>query len=277
MFVRVLIAALCAVSFIVSPAAAQPVLSDPYQAAQRSWLCRSVVPGSDVVWTANPWRTQPFSTPPPADYMTWSNALASQTAWAVLYGYSLWTIDREHRHPVIAASNERALVSACRAEISALPNAAQEAVRNQYAPNWQTVREANLAGQNTPTTDPALMRKEAEWCVAAFDFGNAALLADPQGTFGIDTRAPGGRERSERFGRAFAEQLDWWVARARALRARPDAAAPRSEQMPLMREVHTMFEYAGLSPADLAAVRSYFIKQETNVCAAKANALRATR
>ena len=210
--------------------------------------------------------------------MTWSNALASQAAWAVLYGHSLWTIDREHRHPVIAASNERALVSACRAEIGALPNAAQEAVRNEYAPNWQTVREANLAGQNAPTTDPALMRKEAEWCVAAFDFGNAALLADPQGTFGIDTRAPGGRERSERFGRAFAEQLDWWVARARTLRARPDAAAPRSEQMPLMREVHTMFEYAGLSPADLAAVRSYFIKQETNFCAAKARALQqATR
>lgn len=274
MIVRLLVAALCAVSFFVSPAAAQSRLSDPLQAAQHSWMCRSVVPAADVMFDTNPWRRQP---PAPANYMTWSNALASQAAWAVLYGHSLWTIDREHRHPVIAASNERALVSACRAEISALPNAAQEAVRNEYAPNWQAVREANLARQNLPTADLALMRKEAEWCVAAFDFGNAALLADPQGTFGIDTRAPGGRERSERFGRAFAEQLDWWVARARTLRARPDAAAPRSEQMPLMREVHTMFEYAGLSPADLAAVRSYFIKQETNVCAAKARTLRAAR
>lgn len=274
MIIRVLVAALCAVSFIVSPAAAQSVLSDPYQAAQRSWLCRSVVPAADVIFDTNPWQRQP---PAPANYMTWSNVLASQAAWSVLYGYSLWTIDREHRHPVIAASNERALVSACRAELSALPNAAQEAVSNEYAPNWQTVREANLARQNTPTTDPALMRKEAEWCVTAFDFGNAALLADPQGTFGIDTRAPGGRERSERFGRAFAEQLEWWVARARALRARPDAAAPRSEQMPLMREVHTMFEYAGIGAADLAAVRSYFIKQETNFCAAKSRALQETR
>lgn len=275
MIVRVLAAALCALSFTVSPAAAQSPLSDPLQAAQHSWMCRSVVPAADVIFDTNPWRRQP---PAPADYMTWSNALASQAAWAVLYGHSLWTIDREHRHPVVAGLNERPLVSACRAEVGGLAEGVRNTVRNEYAQGWRAAREANLARQNTPTTDPALMRKEAEWCVAAFDFGNAALLADPQGTFGIDTRAPGGRERSERFGRAFAEQLDWWVARARTLRARPDAAAPRSEQMPLMREVHTMFEYAGLSPADLAAVRSYFIKQETNFCAAKARALQqATR
>jgi hypothetical protein len=270
MIVRV-IAALCAVSFTVSPAAAQSRLSDPLQAAQHSWMCRSVVPSADVIFDTDPWRRQP---PAPADYMKWSNALASQAAWSVLHGYSLWTIDREHRNAVLAALNEAPLVRACRAEMGVLPGAAQEAVRADYAPRWQAVREANLARQNVPTTDAALMRKEAEWCVAAFDFGNAALLADPQGTFGIDTRAPGGRERSERFGRAFAEQLDWWVARARMLRARPEAAAPRTEQMPLMREVHTMFEYAGLGPADLSTVRGHFIRQETNFCAAKANALR---
>lgn len=86
MIVRVLVAALCAVSFIVSPAAAQSSLSDPLQAAQHSWMCRSVVPAADVIFDTDPWRRQP---PAPANYMTWSNALASQTAWAVLYGYSV--------------------------------------------------------------------------------------------------------------------------------------------------------------------------------------------
>lgn len=270
MIVRVLAAALCVLSFTASPAAAQLSLSDPLQAAQHSWMCRSVVPAADVIFDTDPWRRQP---PAPANYMTWSNALASQTAWAVLYGYSLWTIDREHRHPVIAASNERALVSACRTEISALPNAAQEAVRNEYAPNWRTVREANLARQNVPTTDPALMRKEAEWCVEAFEFALSGLDVAPRLYFEIDVNAPGGRERWERFRSAFDDQWAWWSERAAQLQSRGNAA-PRSRQSDLFLEVQAFFTRSGLGASEIGVVQGYFARQETNFCAAKANALR---
>lgn len=268
---RVFVAALCAVSLVGSPAAAQSRLSDPYQAAQRSWLCRSVVPGSDVIFAADPWRRQP---PPPADYMTWSNALASQAAWSVLYGYSLWTIDREHRNAVNAALTERPLVNACRGEMGALPNAAQEAVRNEYARRWQAVREANLARQNTPTTDPALMRKEAEWCVEAFAFGLSALDVAPRLYFDIDRNASNGPERLTRFRRAFTEQHTWWTQRAAQLASRRDAAAPRSGQEALILEIQALFEHSGLSVAEIDVVQGHFAKQETNFCAAKANALR---
>lgn len=258
--------ALCAPSF------AQSRLSDPLQAAQRSWLCRSVVPGSDVVWTTNPWRTQPFSTPPSADYMTWSNALASQAAWSVLHGYSLWTIDREHRNPVLAALNEAPLVRACRTEMAALPDAAQQAVRNEYAPNWQAVREANLARQITPTTDPALMRKEAQWCVEAFAFGLSALDVAPRLYFDIDRNAPDGPERLARFRRAFTEQHTWWTQRAAQL-ASQNAAAPRSDQESLILEIQALFEHSGLGITEVGVVQNHFAKQETNFCAAKAKAL----
>lgn len=271
MFVRVLAAGLCFLLLAVSPAAAQSVLSDPFQAAQRSWMCRSVVPAADVIFDTNPWRRQP---PAPADYMTWSNALASQAAWSVLYGYSLWTIDREHRHPVVAAINERALVSACRAEISALSNAAQLAARNHYAPNWQAVREANLARQNLPTTDLALMRKEAAWCVEAFEFGLEALYSDPRGYFGIDVSAPGGGERLERFRWAFDDEWAWWTERAAQLESQPNAAAPRLDQRYLFEEITAFFAHSGLAANEIAVVRSHFAKQETNFCSAKANSLR---
>lgn len=267
---RVLVASLCAVSLAGSPAAAQSRLSDPYNAAQRSWLCRSVVPGSDVIFAADPWRRQP---PPPADYMTWSNALASQAAWSVLYGYSLWTIDREHRNAVNAALTERPLVNACRGEMDALPGAAQDAVRNEYARRWQAVREANLARQNIPTTDPALMRKEAEWCAEALAFGLSALDVAPRAYFGIDRNAPNGPERLERFRRAFTEQHTWWTQRAAQLASRHDAA-PRADQGALILELQALFEHSGLSVAEIGVVQGHFAKQETNFCAAKANALR---
>lgn len=271
MIVRLLAAALCAASFTVPSAAAQSALSDPYQAAQRSWQCRSVVPGSDVIFDTDPWRRQP---PAPANYMTWSNALASQAAWAVLYGYSLWTIDREHRHPVIAASNERALVSACRAEIGALPGAAQTAVQSEYSQRWRAVRDANLARQNAPTTDPALMRKEAEWCVEAFEFGLSALDVSPRLYFEIDVNAPGGAERWERFRSAFDDQWAWWTQRAAQLASRRDAAAPRVEQESLILQIQALFEHSGLGISEIGVVQGHFAKQETNFCAAKANALR---
>lgn len=271
MIVRVLAVALCAVSLAVSPAAAQSRISDPYNAAQHSWLCRSVVPGSDVIFAANPWTRQP---PPPADYMTWSNALASQAAWSVLYGYSLWTIDREHRHAVNAALVERPLVTACRAEIGALPGAAQDAVRNEYAQRWRAVRDANLARQNTPTTDPALMRKEAQWCVEAFAFGLSALDVAPRLYFDIDRNAPGSPERLERFRRAFTEQHTWWTQRAAQLASRRDAAAPRTDQEALIVEIQALFERSNLGISEVGVVQGYFARQETNVCAAKANALR---
>lgn len=271
MIVRVLVAALCAVSFSVPSAAAQARLSDPLQAAQHSWMCRSVVPAADVIFDTDPWRRQP---PAPAGYMTWSNALASQAAWSVLYGYSLWTIDREHRHPVIAASNERALVSACRAEIGALPAAAQTAVQSEYSQRWRAVRDANLARQNAPTTDPALMRKEAEWCVEAFAFGLSGLDVAPRLYFDIDRNAPNGAERLARFRRAFTEQHTWWTQRAAQLASRRDAAAPRVEQESLILEIQALFEHSGLGISEIGVVQGHFAKQETNFCAAKANALR---
>lgn len=274
MIFRCLAAAVCAVSLAVSPAAAQSRTSDPYQAAQRSWQCRSVVPGSDVVWTANPWRTQAYSTPPSADYMTWSNALAAQAAWAVLYGNSLWTIDGEHRNAVIAALNEAPLVRSCRSEMGGLPNAAQEAVRNVYAPNWRAVREANLARQNTPTTDPALMRKEAEWCVEAFTFGLSALDVAPRLYFDIDRNAPNGPERLARFRRAFTEQHTWWTQRAAQLASRRDAAALRTAQKDLILEIQALIEHSGLGISEVGVVQGHFAKQETNFCAAKAGTLR---
>lgn len=269
MIARLLAAALCALSLAVSPAAAQSALSDPYQAAQHSWMCRSVVPAADVIFDTDPWRRQP---PAPAGYMTWSNALASQAAWSVLYGYSLWTIDREHRHPVIAASNERPLVSACRAEISALPGAAQDAVRDEYARRWRVVREANLARQNVPTADPALMRKEAEWCVEAFEFGLSALDVAPRLYFEIDVNAPGGRERWERFRSAFDDQWAWWTQRAAQLQSQGNAS-PRGEQASLILEIQALFEHSGLSVPEIGVVQGHFAKQETNFCAAKARAL----
>lgn len=206
--------------------------------------------------------------------MTWSNALASQAAWSVLYGYSLWTIDREHRTPVLAALNEAPLVRACRSEMGALPNAAQEAVRNVYAPNWQAVREANLARQTTPTTDPALMRKEAEWCGEAFAFGLSALDVAPRLYFDIDRNAPGGPERLARFRRAFTEQHTWWTQRAAQLASRRDTAAPRVDQESLILEIQALFEHSGLGISEVGVVQGHFAKQETNFCAAKANALR---
>lgn len=268
MIVRVL-AALCVLSLSVSSAAAQSALSDPYQAAQHSWMCRSVVPAADVIFDTDPWRRQP---PAPANYMTWSNALASQAAWAVLYGYSLWTIDREHRHPVVAALNERSLVSACRAEISALPAATQTAVQSEYSQRWRAVREAILARQNVPTTDPALMRKEAEWCVEAFEFALSALDVAPRLYFEIDVNAPGGRERWERFRSAFDDQWAWWSERAAQLQSRGNAA-PRVEQASLILEIQALFEHSGLSVAEIGVVQGHFAKQETNFCAAKARAL----
>lgn len=270
MIVRVLAAALCVLSLSVSSAAAQSALSDPYQAAQHSWMCRSVVPAADVMFDTDPWRRQP---PAPADYLKWSNALASQAAWSVLYGYSLWTIDREHRHSVVAGFNERPLVSACRAEISALPEAAQTAVQNDYSQRWRAVREDNLARQNVPTTDPALMRKEAEWCVAAFEFGLSALDVAPRLYFEIDVNAPGGAERWERFRSAFDDQWAWWTQRAAHLQSRGNAA-PRSRQSDLFLEVQAFFGRSGLGANEIGVVQGYFARQETNFCAAKANALR---
>lgn len=270
MIARLLVAALCAVSFSVPSAAAQSALSDPYQAAQRSWQCRSIVPGSDVIFDADPWRRQP---PAPADYMTWSNALASQAAWAVLYGYSLWTIDREHRNAVLAALNEAPLVRACRTERGALPDAAQTAVQSEYSQRWRAVRDANLARQNTPTTDPALMRKEAEWCVEAFAFGLSGLDVAPRLYFDIDRNAPNGAERLARFRRAFTEQHTWWTQRAAQLASRQDAAAPRVKQESLILEIQALFEHSGLGISETGVVQGHFAKQETNFCAAKARAL----
>lgn len=271
MFTRLLTVGLCLLSLLALPAAAQSRLSNPLQAAQHSWMCRSVVPAADVIFDTNPWQRQP---PAPADYMTWSNALASQAAWAVLYGHSLWTIDREHRHPVIAASNERALVSACRAEVGGLAEGVRNTVRNDYVQGWRVARDANLARQNTPTTDPALMRKEAAWCVVAFEFGLQALDSDPRGYFEIDVNAPGGGERWERFRSAFDDQWAWWTQRASQLASQPNAAAPRLDQRYLLEEITAFFAHSGLAANEIAVVRSHFAKQETNFCAAKANALR---
>lgn len=267
---RLLAVGLFLLSFSSVSAVAQSSPSDPYQAAQRSWMCRSVVPAADVIFDADPWRRQP---PAPADYMTWSNALASQTAWSVLYGYSLWTIDGEHRNAVLAALKESPLVAACKSDLGALPDAAQKAVADEYAPNWQTVRETNLARQNAPTTDPALIRKEAEWCVEAFAFGLSGLDVAPRLYFDIDRNAPNGPERLERFRRAFTEQHTWWTQRATQLASQKDAAAPRIGQKDLILEIQALFEHSGLSVAEIGVVQGHFAKQETNFCAAKARAL----
>jgi len=273
MIVRVLAAALCALSLAVSPAAAQSRLSDPLQDAQQSWMCRSMVTGAE--WTTtNPWESRPWATPALADYMTWSNALASQAAWAVLYGHSLWMIDREHRVAALAAMNERALVQTCRDRLGGLADSVRNAVQNDYAPGWRAARETNLARQNAPATDPALRRKEAAWCVEAFDFALSALDSDPKGYFEIDVNASGGRERWERFRSAFDDQWAWWSERAAQLAAQPNAAAPRSDQKFLFDEILALFAHSGLSAAEIAIVRSHFAKQETNFCAAKARALR---
>ncbi len=276
MIIRVL-TALCAFSLSVLPVSAQSRPSDPLNAAQQSWMCRSMVTGAE--WTTtNPWESRPWATPAPADYMTWSNALASQAAWAVLYGHSLWMIDREHRVAALAAMNERALVQTCRDRLGGLADSVRNAVQNDYAPSWQAAREANLARQNTPTTDPALMRKEAAWCVEAFEFGLQALDSDPKGYFQIDVNAPGSGERWERFRSAFDDQWAWWSERTAQLASQPNAAAPRSDQKFLFEEILALFAHSGLAANEIAVVRSHFAKQETNFCAAKARALQqATR
>jgi hypothetical protein len=134
------------------------------------------------------------------------------------------------------------------------------------------VREDNLARQNVPTTDPALMRKEADWCVEAFEFGLSALDVAPRLYFEIDVNAPGGAERWERFRRAFDDQWAWWTQRAAQLQSQGNAA-PRVDQESLIREIQALFEHSGLSVAEIGVVQGHFAKQETNFCAAKARAL----
>ncbi|WP_375205347.1 hypothetical protein [Hyphococcus sp.] len=248
--------------------------NDPYKIAQRAWMCRTLSDGAaSMTVPRNPWKPTQWDARPSAEYLGWSNLLASASAWSVIHGHSLWTLDRAHRNAVMSPVFEPELAAACQEDYKTFPEKLRTAIGQTYSKNIQDTRARILPTQDDPTTDPELHLKEAAWCVAAFKHALSALDVDPKGYFGFDTGTDEGKEKLARSLKLYGNQRDWWQRRADALAAQENAPRLRTKQEYLLEDIVVFFDRAGLQPGDVGFTKRHFVLQESNFCAEKARTI----
>jgi len=249
----------------------QSVGTDPYPFAQRAVFCYRLNPLSKALMAP---KGDALKTENGKDYRIWSYVRARTTAWSVLYGHSLRQIFAEVPN---APTNEYGFVDAkynedCKLQGAIAPSMLTTLERDHYAKKWESERQNILPKYTVPANSDADKGNEAAWCTQSFDYGLQQLYSDPKGSFGMDPDAQNGQARVENARRLFKGQLDWWRQRNAALNADKAGDALKNQQT-RMNGMLVILDNAKMKPAALAMVKSYFIKQETNFCAAKSKAL----
>lgn len=246
--------------------------SDPLTVAKYARACRMTPFGT--LTEADMFNTVVVSTgvseTTPEAYLRWTILLGETASWSVLYGYSLMGLDE---YPIEETNDglfgtrviDPVLAKDCRESLKALPTILSGWQRKAYSDTWRGVKQTNVTEASTPSDEEI---KEAAWCGEIFDFAIRRLNHDPMASFQIDREADGGPERLKRFQRLFAKQKEWWRLRGQKLDAAGYTAA-FSRQDGRIRQVAFALNNSNLKPQDIAAIKSEFLKQETNICAAK--------
>ena len=210
----------------------------------------------------------------PEAFLKWTILLGESASWSVLYGHSLMALDeypvRETNDGLFGATViDPKLTKSCAESLKGLPTILSGWQRAAYSKTWRSVIQNNVAEAGKPSGDAV---KEAAWCGQVFDYAIAQLNRDPMKSFGIDREAAGSAKRLERYQHLFSGQRDWWQQRSRKLNP---AGSPStlSTQKDRIRQIAFALNNSGLNPQDMLSIKSHLLKQETNICAAKYQAL----
>ena len=251
--------------------------SDPFALAQYARACRMTVFEriNEAETFSNLVATTGVSDATPEAYLKWTILLGESASWSVLYGHSLMALDE---YPVTETNDglfgatviDPKLTGGCAESLKGLPTILTGWQRAAYSKTWRSVIQKNVAEAGKPSSDAA---KEAAWCGQVFDYAIAQLNRDPLASFGIDREAKASAERLERYRHLFSGQRDWWQQRSRKL---DPAGSPNAltKQKDRIRQIAFALNNSGLNPQDMLSIKSHFLKQETNICAAKYQALK---